>query len=276
MKINWQAFAESTTGASHLARQGWNEDSIWISPANAKGERLTLSVADGHGDPLHCRSQIASLTAAMLAAEAIQSSMRKASSTGTSANTINLDTQFERALPRYLVTEWKKRVHLHYEENPFTSADLAGLDSCARDKLISRPTIAYGTTLVSATVSPEFVVLYRLGDGNILWVDDDGSSRPVFSSKESDATASYCQQDPLASFEARFERFEAQPPALLVVTTDGYPDSVDDWHRLGTICLHHIQEKGAQDLQASLHDRLPEWSRDGSADDISIGVIYRN
>ena len=272
----WQAFGETTTGASHLAQQGWNEDSIYISPANAKGKMVTVGVADGHGASIHCRSQIASLTAAMLAAEAIQSTMMKTLSAGASTNKISLDTRFERNLPRYLVTKWKKRVQLHHEENPFTDFELSGLDKAAREKLNNRPLAAYGTTLVSAAVSPEFVVLYRIGDGNILWVDDDGTSRPVFSSKESDVTASLCQSNPLSSFEAKFERFESNPPALLVVTSDGYPDSMDHWDRFGTICLNHIRDNGADDLQASLRKRLPDWSRDGSADDITIGIVYRN
>ena len=271
----WQSMCMTTTGFSHLEKDTWNEDSFWIAPPRGKGDIVTVAVSDGHGDSRHFRSQVASLTAAKLAAEATQSTIDSLSSAGDSLSKTNLETQFEKTLPRHIATRWQERIGLYQAENPFTPGELADLDDELKQKLIDRPIIAYGTTLVLAAVSPEFVLLYRIGDGNVLWVEADGTSRPVFSAKESDATASLCQREPLSKFEAKFQRIESNPPALLLATTDGLPDSMDNWEQLGAICLEHIQTKGAADLQANLERRLPEWSRDGSADDITLGIIYR-
>ena len=273
--MDWQSFGITTTGFSHLEKDIWNEDSFWIAPNRGTGKVVALAVSDGHGDSRHFRSQTASLTAANLAAEATQSTITKLLSAGTSSNNTSLETQFEKTLPRYIVAEWQKRIGLYQEENPFTVGELSDLDDQLKRKLEDRPIIAYGTTLVLGAVSPEFVLLFRLGDGNVLWVEDDGTSRPVFSAKESDATASLCQRDPLSNFEAKFQRIESNPPALLLAATDGLPDSMDHWEHLGSICLEHIQDKGDLDLKANLERRLPEWSRHGSADDVTLGIIYR-
>ena len=67
-------------------------------------------------------------------------------------------------------------------------------------------------------------------------------------------------------------------PALIMVSTDGYSNafaSTQGLHQSGTALLRILERSGLETVRDSLPTWLNASSRDGSGDDVSLGIIWR-
>ncbi len=141
--------------------------------------------------------------------------------------------------------------------------------------------LAYGTTIQVVGISRSFVVILQLGDGVILFVDPGGEvSEPLPADPRlfGDETTSLCLPKAENDFRVGFHVFTAMPPALILISTDGYPKSCRDmsgFYQVGTDLLDTIRKEGLQSVISSLKGWLEEVTRDGSGDDITLGLLCR-
>lgn len=221
------------------------------------GSVVALAVADGHGSSIH--AEIGARIAVEVASEQL---LAFAASLGPEHRE---DPRAVHGLAqdpfrRLLVREWARRVREH-----------AGADDVALKD--------YGSTLLFALVTPEFVLLGQLGDGDLIVVDGGGTvSRPLPIDPRcfGEETSSLCLPDAPTSL-----RVLAMPvpegETLLLISTDGYGKSYAtdaDFERIGPDYLEMVREIGVSGVSENLEEFLTTVTSGGSGDDIALGLVY--
>ena len=281
-KILWQVIGESSRGASHVKGNLPNQDalSFWL-PENAFGPPAILAIADGHGSPQHFRSA----SGAKLAVQAATSLLLAfAKMHGSQSDAATLRTAVAE-LPQRLVENWTASVSAHLAANPFQQDEFSRLsepqDAEARAEVTNNPIVAYGATLLVVLVTKYYAVFLQIGDGDILWVDDAGKTiRPVPADTRliANQTTSLCQAEAWKDFRWHVEAPLHNPPALILVSTDGYANSFrsdEDFLLIGQDFLKMARTGGLQGVSAQLPGILREASEKGSGDDVTFGIMCR-
>jgi hypothetical protein len=197
-------------------------------------------------------------------------------------------------LPRRIVVRWQEKVKENYDRDPFTEAELAPLTDGERRAALADGKLAYGTTVVATIVLPHCAIYLQLGDGDILVVSDDGDepARPLPADERSFAneTASLCSpgagssgrrrpggdSGPWADFRVRVVPIATKPPALILLTTDGYANAfVNDagFRKTATDILALGRTEGWDYVQHNLIDWLQEATKQGSGDDVTVALL---
>lgn len=293
---HWHVLGQTVRGASHVRAGLVNQDAIsYVQGKDQDRLPVLLSVADGHGSPRYCRSDVG----AALAVKVALTELRDASINGYDINNLSAIKQvLEDQLPRRIVRTWREQIERHYREHNFTAEDEAYVTEKAGkqawQRLLSEhpvPYTAYGTTLLIAWVMPEFVAYLQLGDGDILVVEESevddqlgvlpsySASKPMASDSRllGNETTSLCSPKAWADFRTSFQVMY-KPPALIMLSTDGYANSFasqDGFHSVATDLLNLLKAEGVAVVQQKLADWLNEASAKGSGDDVTLGLIYR-
>lgn len=269
MRNQWQVVGQSVRGAVHERNGLPNQDAIHWLPESGNGSSVVLAVADGHGSARYPRSHIGARIAVEKASQLVHEFLN------SQANGDNLslikDTA-EEWLPRALVRDWSKAVTAHLDREPLTENELHLLG-------LNDGSIAYGATLIVAAVTERFTFYLQLGDGEILIVSERGDvSRPM--SKDDrlfgNETTSLCAPEAWRDFRVSFQPFAQSPPALILLSTDGYPNSFrheSGFLQVGSDILKMIHDDGI----SSVSDNLTRWLSDsthaGSGDDVTLGIL---
>lgn len=291
MPGQWQVFGATVRGASHERTGLPNQDAIrWHSTFGESGYFLILAVSDGHGSS-H-RSEHGAQIAVKVATEVLQD-FQKASHSLGSLSSVKGASEID--LPKWIVHEWREGVSRHLEEFPFGEDELAKLASKAREAIAANPFHAYGATLLSVLLTESYILYLQLGDGDILAVLEDGQVRKPMPADErlfANETTSLCTigsrvgrrrpgDEPEAAwtdFRVRLIPLGQSPPALILVSTDGYANSFktpDGFLKVGSDLLEIIRSDGIEYVRKLLKGWLAEASQQGSGDDVTLGVLCR-
>ena len=89
-------------------------------------------------------------------------------------------------------------------------------------------------------------------------------------------TTSLCARDAWKDFRVSFQPLARSHPALILLSTDGYPNSFlheSGFFKVGVDLLNIIRADGL----ATVNDNLARWLADssqaGSGDDITLGIL---
>lgn len=270
--IAWQVVGQTVRGAAHERNGLPNQDAIYWLPASGGGSSAVLAVADGHGSPRYPRSHAGARIAVETAVRLIDDFLRSQSDVD---NLSLIKDATHDWLPRTLVRNWAEAVAVDLQAEPLTESELFLLGPGASREWSS----AYGATLLVAAVNERFACYLQLGDGEILTVSDRGDvTRPL--SKDDrlfgNETTSLCANEAWRDFRVHFQPLTQTPPALVLLSTDGYPNSFRDesgFLKVGSDILNMVQENGL----ASVKDQLAGWLRHstcaGSGDDVTLGIL---
>ena len=272
MAIAWQVVGQTVQGAAHERNGLPNQDAICWLPASGRGSSAVLAVADGHGSPRYPRSHTGARLAVETAVRLIDDFI------GSQSDVDNLSLikdATQEWLPRALVRNWAEAVAADLQTEPLSETELFLLGPGSSREL----SIAYGATLIVTAVTERFILYLQLGDGDILCVSQSGEvTRPL--SKDDrlfgNETTSLCANEAWRDFRVQFQPLTQSPPALVLLSTDGYPNSFRDesgFLQVGSDILDLVHENGL----ASVNDRLAGWLRDstraGSGDDVTLGIL---
>jgi hypothetical protein len=254
MPNQWRVAGQSVRGAVHERNGLPNQDAICWLPAAGEGSSIVLAVADGHGSARYSRSHIGAGLAVASAAQLVHDFLDRQTD-----NLSLLKDATEDWLPRALVRKWVEVVtdHSRNEES----------------------LIAYGATLIVAAVTEQFAIYLQLGDGEILTVSENGEvTRPLTKDDRlfGNETTSLCAPDAWRDFRVSFQPFVQSPPALILLSRDGYPISFRDeagLFKVGSDILNMIRENGLSFIKENLGDWLSDSTRAGSGDDITLGIL---
>lgn len=214
-------------------------------------------MADGHGSSLHAE------IGARLAVEVATAAL--AAFVDNLGAELRSDARVVHAFAQHpfrvqVVREWVQRVR-----------ELAGSDTVVLKD--------YGSTLLFAAVTPDFVLVGQLGDGDILVVDGTGTvSRPIPPDPTSFAeeTLSLCLPEAWSSLRVLVTP-RPEEETLLLLSTDGYSKSYatdGDFERIGPDYLEMVREVGLVGVVGHLEEFLTAVTQGGSGDDIALGLIY--
>lgn len=272
----WRVLAASTRGASHLRSGAPNQDAVasWVASG---GLPAIAAVADGHGAALHFRSELG----ARFGVESAVATLRALASGASPGVAAALTTP----LPEQMVADWRRRVLAHFASAPFSADELAEVASAHGERGVSDvhadPALAYGATLLAAVVTPTDLLLLQLGDGDVLAIGSDGATHrplPGDARLHANLTTSLCQPDAALAFRlAHIDLRLAAPPAIVMLTTDGYANSFasdGDFLKAGRDFLALLRQEGPEQLAADLPGFLGEASEKGSGDDVTLALLY--
>jgi serine/threonine protein phosphatase PrpC len=260
-------------------------------------------VADGHGSRRSFRSDQGAKIAVKAAVKALEQAyvefttrLRDENRVARSAALSELRGHVQSELPQRVVSGWQDEVDAQQDAKPFTADELTLLSEQERLAVSADPRIAYGSTVIAALLLADYALFLQLGDGDILVVADSGEEpgRPLPPDDRSFAneTASLCSPGtaaprrrpgaegggPLADFRVRVVPLAPEPPALVLLTTDGYVNAfVNDagFRKVASDLLVMGRNKGWEYVRQGLHDWLDEASRQGSGDDVTVALIVR-
>jgi hypothetical protein len=272
--LDWRVTGCSVRGASH-ARSGLpNQDALLLSEPRG-GPPVFAAVADGHGSARYVRSHVG----ARLAVEAAHEVLWQAFVTERppDATPTILKRAAEDDLPRKLMAAWRQKVEQHLAAEPLTAEDLAAVNE--------RGEVAYGATVLAVLVTAEFIVYLQLGDGEVLAVDPHGRVTHPLPPDErllGNETTSLCGEEAWRDVRVKLQWLPAQdaapPPALILVATDGYPNSFRDaagFEKVGSDLREMIEAQGLGYVEQQLAGWLEQVTQKGSGDDVTLALVRR-
>ncbi|MFI9168618.1 PP2C family serine/threonine-protein phosphatase [Streptomyces lincolnensis] len=262
----WDVLSRSVRGpAKHR-----NQDSSAVK-VTSDGD-LVCAVADGHGAPVHPRSDVGAQCAvevftaigvdfaarARTAAEAGPGGFRR------------LWTDAHDRMPRELVLKWRHQILGTTSQPP---GEHQGLYASLRP---------FGTTLIGVVLTDGLFSAWQLGDGDLMVVDDDGTvSQPLTPDRPElgDDTESMCSRRAWQLVRVHCVPL-ADPgrlPRLVVLSTDGLSNSFAE--REGFVrFVRDVDRRITADGPAAVDEALQGWlARAGrySGDD-ATAVVARN
>lgn len=298
-QFRWSVIGQSVRGAAHKRSGTPNQDAIRRRVDRTGTPPIVVAVSDGHGSPKCFRSDRGALFAVDIASQTTAQFLNKMQGCAVAI----VKREAETRLPVGIVNAWLKKVDADIRKNPFTTAELDRLEhaagAAARTELKQGDTqkqlLAYGATLLLAAVAPDYAFFLQLGDGDILTVWDHAAQTQVEAPLPADAalianeTTSLCMLNAQRLFRFRFQCFQGVPPALILLSTDGYANSflsTSDFHKVGSDLLQILRanengkKRGGKLMQrVELEKNLKTWLEDasikGSGDDVTVGVIFR-
>jgi serine/threonine protein phosphatase PrpC len=289
-KNGWILNGASVVGASHYNMGVENQDSIYWIQSN-KNDVGILAVADGHGSKFHFRSNIGSRIATKTAAKMLYNFFSEYQVNSTTISSVKDVIRY--SLPKRLVKNWNDNVKSHLLRYPFSHSELTKFslnnNSSFLQKLHTNPHIAYGSTLLTAVLTKNYIFIFQLGDGNILIVDENRNILSPFDKKLQydgheqnilplNFTNSLCMDYSWLEFDVGAYAHVDMVPRLVILSTDGYLNSFKNesgFYKLGIDYLDILDNYGVEYLQSKLQNILKETSLKGSGDDISLGYIYK-
>lgn len=273
---------ETVPGASHLRAGVPNQDAILQVRESGRGLPLVVSVSDGHGSNKCFRSDRGSRFAVRAATRLVGEFLDE--SRGLPGNA-ELESKAKDSLPHEFVMRWREAVEADLKARPFTEEELGAVEqkdgSRARKLVEENPLLAYGATSLTVAVADSFALYLQLGDGEILNVSELGEVARALPEDErlfANETTSLCTPDAEKNFRIRLQQIADEPPALILLSTDGYVNSFSDsagFFKVGTDLLEMLHADGFDPINASLQGWLEEATRSGSGDDCTVALLCR-
>jgi len=264
MQNQWRVVGQTVRGAVHERNGLPNQDAIQWLPTSGDGSSIVLAVADGHGSARYSRSHVGASLAVESSTQLVQEFLNSQAGAG---NLSLIKDATEEWMPRALVRKWVEAVMGHLNSDPLSGEEP------------EQSVVAYGTTLLVTAVTEQFALYLQIGDGEILTVSVSGEvTRPLTKDDRlfGNETTSLCAPEAWRDFRVSFQPFMQSPPALILLSTDGYPNSFrheEGFFKVGSDILNMIRENGL----AFINDNLSGWLSDstlaGSGDDVTLGIL---
>ncbi len=244
---------ERVIGANHLRDGKPCQDEVGVF---AVADTVAVAVADGHGTSKH-----ADVGAWLAVHVALTALVQFAGNLGERAsNLVEVQKYAEHPLRVQIVREWTAQVRAK-----------AGDDET--------PLLDYGSTILAALATPDFLLIGQLGDGDILLVAEDGTVEvplPADLAAFADETPSLCLPEAWHSLRVRVLPTPRQE-TLLLLSTDGYSKSYPtdaDFRQIGPDYLDLIRKDGVSGLTPHLRGFLEKVTTQGSGDDIALALLH--
>ena len=264
---------------------------------------LTLAiVSDGHGGDRYFRSQYGSQFAVECTIDAIKEFVRcvdKSIFSGCRYTGIATkeDESIEklgttqavalRQLASSIIYHWRLKVKDHASSHQeFSEWEMSHVDEKYRNDMLSHsindevPVKTYGCTLMAYAQTRDYWFAFQIGDGKCiaffeeksLWGEPIPWDKNCFLNK----TTSLCNSNSLDLFRFCYEGDGIFPLAIFL-GSDGVDDSLGDNDNLADFygdIFRILGETSADKVEGELKVDLPELSKQGSKDDMSIACVF--
>ena len=277
---SWYSFGCSVIGANHLQDNKPNQDSFKCENMNNSEATVMLrsitAVSDGHGGIRYIRSDKGAKYAVTKMCDAILGN--------TQIPTTKKSFLIEKILPQisaHFYTKWCDSVDYDFKRNPFADTEINQIKSKygedAVKELLSNVKIAYGCTLLTIIAYDDILITMQYGDGDILFLFDNGSVKKISVSSIGDDTDSLCKFN---INDMKYNVFVgSEIPILATLSTDGVKNSFpssDDFLEIPKILKNEIANEGLYKARMKLKNFLTKTTNDGSGDDVTLTTIFRS
>ena len=278
-------FNKSVCGASHIRKDMVCQDHSEVRQIGEGDSSIWLAaVADGHGDETCFRSHRGAKLAVQSALENMSLFLEQSVQTEGGALSF-LEDDEENTVKRLtdsILYSWTSMVSVDRQEDPFTEEELqkAGqyLERYEKGQDLAHP---YGTTLIAAMATEEYLLMIHQGDGRCILFWEDGScEEPVPWDEECvfNSTTSMCDKSASKRIRHRFISLNGRRPMAVFLASDGvedaYPEIQGAYSFFRVLMAEHMADTELPVLESYLEGFLPGFSEQGSGDDISIAGIY--
>lgn len=241
------------TGAAHRHQQRGCDDAVgWTGAAGSV--LATVAVADGHSDPRCARRK--------LGAEFVLAA----------AGALPAEPLTPDAMADAFVAEWRRRVDKHLAGNPLSPEDADTASAWA-----ANARIAYGTTALLCRITPDAIMIVRIGDGDVIAVAaDERARRLVVPETRPDGSTESISHPAAHRAALRVAIPAAAAPVLVLLATDGFDNAYpaeDSMLRAATELVALRRESG----RPIGTDVLSRWAReaaDVSGDDATVATVW--
>lgn len=270
--MNRKIYGESVQGASHVRIGMVCQDSY--KKIELSDDIAVIAVADGHGSASCPYSKTGSQIAVNVFCRVMQDLFENFKENPEFLLTY-LNREGDTKIAQAIDAMWKERVWKahrdHKREKPL-----------GEKNEVDKATVykQYGTTLLGLLVTKSFIFAYQLGDGDILFVDQNTVQTVLEGDKIlGTETHSLCKMNSWkkAITRVRVRNAEAGVPYLYLLSTDGFSNSYKTQKDLEKTCRDYysmIQEYGFEEVSRNLKTWLLETSEMGCGDDITVVMAY--
>ena len=259
----------SRQGAVHVYKRTPCQDA-WRIERIREGahEALVVTVADGHGAPMHDLSG----TGSELAVQAAVAEARGLVLGTPGDQTLRqLRLDFRTEFPHRVVARWRELVRADAAHR------IPGVDLSAPD--LSRVYHRYGSTLLTVIVLEKDLLVSSIGDGNALLIRPDGT---IGLHVEQDApelvgpmTFSLASNDPELLFQTIL--VPRKDGGMLLLSTDGVVNSFIEptyYLAFGSGLQERVRDVGFDEVANSVPGWLDYLSAHGSGDDVTMVLAW--
>lgn len=293
-----QAIHYTCEGESHKATNKVCQD---YSLVTVKDGLAMAIVCDGHGGERYFRSNIGSKYAAEATLDAVTffienmgvslltgcpyTAVGPASARPDNFRPSDIDKAFHQLFAS-IIYKWNTKIDEHAHQVPFTEWELANVPkkyldefaACIADpeKTVEKQ---YGCTLMAYVQTKTFWFAFHIGDGKCLafqkspiWNEPIPWDNDCFLNK----TTSLC--DPSCIDEFRYCYCgDGTFPMAVILGSDGLDDSLGEETNLANFYIQILKmlvKEGVAATETSLKETLPQLSRIGSKDDMSVASVF--
>lgn len=287
----------SCQGESHIATGKVCQDYSY-SKVYENGNAIAI-VCDGHGGKRYFRSDIGAKIAAEVAERKVSAFIEEAGfsllkdTPFTQCVTIseqitNQDfdktSNIERAFRQLfgsIIYEWNAQVLEHANQTPISETEKEGLEERWIKEFESKDNLekVYGCTLLVCAYTPQFWFAFQIGDGKCFACDENGNwSEPIpwdercFLNK----TTSICDSSAIDEFRYCYDG-TGNFPIAVILGSDGIDDSFgaeENQANFYVQILKSIAKSGIEATLSEIKSTLPQLSKIGSQDDMSIAMVF--
>ena len=283
-------------GESHKATDKVCQDYSLVEIADG----LSIAVVcDGHGGERYFRSDIGSRIASEVTRDCISMfvsgidkslfvgkpfTQHSALSTEVKNNDFHKETEAEKTMRQLfssIIFNWREKILARALSNPRTEKEHSFVPEDAKQEFSNQIGLekTYGCTLMCYAQTADYWLAFHIGDGKCVSFDTEGSwQEPIpwddkcFLNK----TTSLCDSSAIDEFRYCYQG-DGSFPLSVFLGSDGIDDSFGETPNMINFyvqILKTLANNTITDAEQQLKDALPELSKIGSKDDMSVACLF--
>ena len=286
----------SCQGESHILINKVCQDSSYSSTSDSMSIAI---VCDGHGGARYFRSDVGSRLAVEATIGCVQAfvsevdvelfkgkafTQKKALSSEASSSIYTKDTNVDKALRQLfssIIYKWRGKITSHSQNAPISEEERTSIkpNYLAEFEQGIGVEKTYGCTLMCYVYTETFWFAFHIGDGKCIAFDDNGSWLEPIPWDEKcflNKTTSLCDSSAIEEFRYCYCGDGTKPLAVFL-GSDGIDDSFGATENMVNFyvqVLKLINKEGHDKASVNIQETLPQLSKIGSKDDMSIACVY--
>lgn len=292
------SFSTFCQGESHILTDKVCQD--YALDESKKGVSIAI-VCDGHGGERYFRSDVGAKFAADITLKQIKTLLKDfgivakflESSDFTQVEALttqrekgNLDKETDvdktfRQLFKSIIACWHMAIEEHASNNPLTERELATVPEKYTSVFTDNLEKTYGCTLMAAVATPKYWFAFHIGDGKCISFDSDGAWKEPIPWDDKcflNKTTSLCDSDAIDEFRYCYGGRHTRP-SIVFLGSDGLDDSFGETENMVNFYVQVAKllgsgKNGRENAIQSLKEDLPQLSKIGSKDDMSVAILF--
>lgn len=291
-----KVFHYTCQGESHIEANKVCQDA---SDSITRDSMSMAIVCDGHGGSRYFRSDIGAKIATNVTKVCVEEFIRQidtallkgkpytkksAISSEVQLNLFTKDTLTDKSFRQLfssIIYNWRVKIVQHAEQFPLTSTEKEQVEYRYQNDFINGIGIekVYGCTLICYVITADYWFAFQIGDGKCISFDMEGNWEEPIPWDENcflNKTTSLCDSSALNEFRYSYCG-DGHYPLAVFLGTDGIDDSFGEIENMIDFyiqVLKLIVNEGEEHTLNTVKETLPQLSKIGSKDDLSMACIY--